>query len=243
MKFVDRFLTRTEQKAILAICGLALLGFILGQFDGFHNLLAKKTATPETTEELVKAVKEDKPVQIDIRTASKEELILLPGIGEKRAQDIIDYRNLYGFKSTDDLLQIKGIGEKTLAKMLPSLLIFGNPEFTPEKLPASGQNTSQIAISDKGKNTDKTSTNQKATDSKKKTSSASVPKSQLTNIVNINTAGIEELCTLPGIGEVKAQAIIDYRNQNGKFNAVDDILNVKGIGPKTLEKIRSRIKV
>jgi hypothetical protein len=41
---------------------------------------------------------------------------------------------------------------KSLAKMLPSLLIFGNPEFTPEKLPASGQDTSQIAISDKGKN-------------------------------------------------------------------------------------------
>ena len=55
MKFVDRFLTRTEQKAILAICGLALLGFILGQFDGFHNLLATKTATPETTEELVES--------------------------------------------------------------------------------------------------------------------------------------------------------------------------------------------
>ena len=243
MKYLDKFLTRQEQKALLAICGLTLLGFILGQFDGFHNLLAKKSTIPENTQELVNAVQEDKPIQIDIRTATKEELILLPGIGEKRAQDIIDYRNQFGFNSTDDLLQIKGIGEKTLAKMLPSLLIFGNPQFTPEKLPASGPDTSQIAISDKSKNADKTSTNGKATDSKKKTSSASVSKSQLSNIVNINTAGIEELCTLPGIGEVKAKAIIDYRNQNGNFNAVEDILNVKGIGPKTLEKIRSRIKV
>ncbi len=243
MKYLDKFLTRQEQKALLAICGLTLLGFILGQFDGFHNLLAKKSTIPENTQELVNAVQEDKPIQIDIRTATKEELILLPGIGEKRAQDIIDYRNQFGFNSTDDLLQIKGIGEKTLAKMLPSLLIFGNPQFTPEKLPASGPDTSQIAISDKGKNADKTSTDGKATDSKNKTSSASVSKSQLSNIVNINTAGIEELCTLPGIGEVKAKAIIDYRNQNGKFNSVEDILNVKGIGPKTLEKIRSRIKV
>ncbi|MFA7537814.1 MAG: helix-hairpin-helix domain-containing protein [Candidatus Cloacimonadaceae bacterium] len=243
MKFLNKFLTKQEQKALLAICGLALLGFILGQFDGLQHLSAKKSTIPENTQELVNAVQEDKPIQIDIRTASKEELILLPGIGEKRAQDIIDYRNQYGFKSTDDLLQIKGIGEKTLANMLPSLLLFGNPQFTPENLTISGQDTFKISLSNQDNTADKTSSTNKTTDLKKKTGSTSVPKSQLTNIVNINTAGIEELCTLPGIGEVKAQAIIDYRNQNGKFNSVEDIINVKGIGPKTLEKIRSRIKV
>lgn len=61
--------------------------------------------------------------------------------------------------------------------------------------------------------------------------------------VNINTASAEELDTLPGIGLVKAQAIIDYRIEKGLFRTVDELLNVNGIGPKTLEDIRDKVKV
>jgi competence protein ComEA len=61
--------------------------------------------------------------------------------------------------------------------------------------------------------------------------------------ININTASAEELQTLYGIGPVKAQAIIDYRNEKGFFHTVEELVNVPGIGPKTLEEIRDEITV
>jgi len=62
-----------------------------------------------------------------------------------------------------------------------------------------------------------------------------------TGKVNINTASKDELMTLSGIGEVKAQAIIDYRTKNGPFKDIHDIVNVSGIGEKTFENIKDSI--
>ena len=61
--------------------------------------------------------------------------------------------------------------------------------------------------------------------------------------ININTASAKELMELKGIGEKKAQAIIDYRNENGHFAKIEDITNVSGIGEKTLGNIRDMISV
>jgi len=55
--------------------------------------------------------------------------------------------------------------------------------------------------------------------------------------VDINTAGIEELKSLPGIGEKTAEKIINKRNELGSFNSVEDLMLVPGIGSKTLKKI------
>ena len=57
-------------------------------------------------------------------------------------------------------------------------------------------------------------------------------------LLNINTATAKELQTLPNIGEGMAQKIIDHRTQHGNFTSVDALQNVKGIGAKTLEKLR-----
>src|SRR5262245_51572201 len=59
--------------------------------------------------------------------------------------------------------------------------------------------------------------------------------------VNINTATKEELTSLKGIGEKRAQDIIDYRTKNGPFKSVDDLENVPGIGPGTMKQIRSEL--
>ena len=62
-------------------------------------------------------------------------------------------------------------------------------------------------------------------------------------LVNINTAGIEELMRLPGIGEVRATAIIEYRKSVGAFEMIEDIMNVKGIKTGIFNKINHLICV
>ena len=61
--------------------------------------------------------------------------------------------------------------------------------------------------------------------------------------VNINTAGIEDLMTLPGIGEKKAQNIIEYRDENERFYDISEIKNVKGIGETIYENIEDMITI
>lgn len=61
--------------------------------------------------------------------------------------------------------------------------------------------------------------------------------------LDLNTATLEELETLPGIGPVLGQRILDYRAEYGGFQTVDELIYVKGIGEKTLEKIENLVKV
>ena len=72
-------------------------------------------------------------------------------------------------------------------------------------------------------------------------------KNNITNednkLININTANINELTTLPGIGEAKANNIIKYREEKGKFNSIEDIKNISGIGDALFNKIKEFITI
>ena len=62
-----------------------------------------------------------------------------------------------------------------------------------------------------------------------------------TSKISINNASLEELMTLSGIGEAKAKSIIEYREQNGGFNSIEDIKNVTGIGDALFDQIKENI--
>ncbi|MDP3636085.1 MAG: helix-hairpin-helix domain-containing protein [Azonexus sp.] len=61
--------------------------------------------------------------------------------------------------------------------------------------------------------------------------------------ININTATVDELETVKGLGPSKAQAIIDHRSKNGPFKSLDDLKNVKGFGDKSVAKLKSELSV
>ncbi|WP_291246137.1 ComEA family DNA-binding protein [Fournierella sp.] len=62
-------------------------------------------------------------------------------------------------------------------------------------------------------------------------------------LVDLNSAGLEELCSLPGVGEKKAQAILDYREEHGSFSSIDELDQVDGISAKSIEAWRSRLYI
>ena len=151
--------------------------------------------------------------KVNINTASCEILQTLDGIGEKKARAIVDYRTEHGLFRNVDEL----------------INVKGIGLTTLESI------RDDIAVVDGVIHTDE--------------SSAELPQEvpetevEVDKSININTASSEMLQTLKGIGETKAQAIIDYRTEHGPFQSVDELINVKGIGLTTLENIRDDITV
>lgn len=65
---------------------------------------------------------------------------------------------------------------------------------------------------------------------------------EITSPIDINVATVAELTTLPGVGKVTAQRIVDYRTAHGKFGSIGELLKVKGIGAKKFERLKQHVK-
>lgn len=98
------------------------------------------------------------------------------------------------------------------------------------------RNTSEIVVSTSRNLTAMPAEERPVQEQKKDGDTTSFP-------VDINRATKEELTALPGIGDVLAQRILDYRRNNGKFQSAEELLNVEGIGKKKLEEILKYIVI
>lgn len=164
---------------------------------------------------------------LDINVATEEELQTLPGIGPSKARAIVEYRKVQPFKQPEDLMNVPGIGPKTFEKLKNRIRVSENATHSQNVRQDVLQNRVNAEVEMKKENTD---ANEIA-----KPANLTVTKGQL---IDINTASASDLEKLPGIGPMKAAEIVKYRTENGPFKSVDELLKVKGIGQKTLEKLR-----
>jgi competence protein ComEA len=140
----------------------------------------------------------------DLNSAAESEIATLPGIGPSKARAIVEYRTEHGALQTLEELDDVPGIGPATIANLRGLVTVDAPA---EPAPAPAEPTSRAPISS-------------ATGARER--------------VNINTAGEAQLATLPGIGAVQAQAIVEHRNEHGPFASCDALLQVPGIGPATL---------
>lgn len=172
----------------------------------------------------------------DINSVSKTTLMQIDGIGNYTAEKIIEYRNQIGeFSSLDQLLNIDGIGTATCEK-LKKYLYVGSQKT--EKFENIAQTSSETTTITTTQTTTEATTEATTT---QETEAIIIEEDIINYPININTAPKKLLMELPGIGEAKASAIITFRQTYGYFNHSDEIMNVKGIGQITYDKIKNLI--
>ena len=153
------------------------------------------------------------PGVVSLNTGTAEDLQAVPGIGPVLAARIVAHRAAHGpFQRVEDVLDVNGVGPKTLERLAPYLTVDAGPlrVYAGGGVPAEAPDAGP-ALSG--------------------------------GLVNLNTAGVEELDTLHGIGPALAARIVAYREANGPFRRVEDVVAVSGIGPRKLDGFRDRATV
>lgn len=203
------------------------------------NTFAEEVSLEKTTTKCIST--NDKTFFVDVKGAVKN-----PGVYEFNDGDkIIDAIEKAGGLSKNAVTSNINLSKKLTSEMV--VYIFTKSELTTKKIETTTKNES---------------ISQTYTTTKTITNSTYIPNSECTcetieinngideindnisnNKININTANIEELTKLTGIGQSKAEAIITYRNNNGYFKTIEDIKNVSGLGEALFEKIKDSITV
>ena len=163
-------------------------------------------------------------------TANIEETIVVHITGEVKKEGVIYLKK--GARIVDAIKQAGG--ETKEADLSQVNLAYELQDGQKIYIPNKNEKISQYIIGINGETMN---------DSSASTGSESTSYNKEGTKVNINTANQSELDSLPGIGPALAQRIIDFREENGNFNSIEDIQNVKGIGDSKYEDIKDKIVV
>jgi competence protein ComEA len=169
--------------------------------------------------------------RVDLNRARRAELLQLPGVGDRMAERIEDYRRAGVFRSVDELMKVRGIGSATVERLRPWVFVAAEePADEPEP---AGMDVKPLPMAAKRPATPPRGV---APLAKSKKAGA------LTERIDINRASPEDLQRLPGIGPKLSQRIADERRK-AAFKTVAELRRVPGIGAKTLERLLPYIKV
>ena len=204
-----------KQRKVIIIIVVVIIGFIVWK-------LYNKSESFSSEEALIS----DKNTLSESKNEEEEDMIIVHITGEVKKPGVVKIKQ--GSRIEDVISSAGGLTEN--ADISNVNLAYIVEDGVKIKIPSVNEddNTDEYISSDSGKNVI-------ISDEKKEKAN--------TIIVNINTAPQTELEQLPGIGASIATRIIDYRNKNGKFKAIEDIKNVTGIGENKYEKIKDLIKV
>lgn len=190
---------------------LAAIGVVMVGLLAYRGYGHRLTARP--TEHHPAAISR----HVDLNTADRAELLQIPNVGPALADAILTHRRERGrFAAVDDLNAVHGIGDRTLEKLRPWVAVTAPDEPIPTEPVVERLERKPAAPP--------------APVTSGKLRPGDLP-------LDVNAASEEELQRLPGVGPVMARKIVAARGVE-RFKAPDDLRRVKGIGPKTMEKLR-----
>ncbi len=204
----------------LLVCGTAYLGMHLKNRQ-MREVVQEKQETQQEPETQEHSASTPEPDMKETEPEDSAPLFYVHICGAVRAEGV--YGLPAGSRLIDGITVAGGFadGADTSYHNLAAVLTDGQKVYVPTM-----EETKELSVQKRAEN--------KETEASEETKAAGTP-------VNINTAGIEELMTLSGIGKTKAEAILRYREKVGPFQKIEEIKNVSGIGDAMFEQIKDSI--